>query len=117
MNQSLPELEKAFENIQQPSLLAIEYRLYYDQYGTPVSMSSHNHPDGNYVVVTKEQYDRPNYTSLKVVNGQIKIIDPAMAGILGVEKSTTGFRVAKNHAGILADDTYTEIEYYDYRNR
>jgi hypothetical protein len=116
MNQELPELIKAFADIQDQPHQTIEYRLYYDENGVPTMMSSHDHPDGNYVVITKEQYDKPNYTSLRVINKELKVVDPALTGVLGVVRSTKGFKTAKNHASVLVTDTYNDIEYYDYKN-
>ena len=91
--------------------LELEYRLYYDAKGRPVTMSSHNHPEGNYIVITQEQYDRPNY-NCQVVAGQLKF-DIADQFRVQLQKSKTGMAVVRGHANLVADKDYPEIEYYD----
>jgi hypothetical protein len=117
MNIDLPELIKAFNSIKPTPDIKIEYRLYYDELGIPVTMSSHAHPAGKYVVVSKEVYDRANYNNLRVVEGKLVEIVNQSIGQVRLKKSNTGFAVVKNHANILADhDTQEEIEYYEYKN-
>jgi len=74
-------------------------------------MSSHNHPAGNYIVISKEQYERPNY-NCRVVKGQLKF-DTEHQFRVQLKKSDTGVPVVRGHANLVADDEYPEIEYYD----
>lgn len=99
------ELYKKFE----PQVL--EYRLYYGKDGVPISMSSHNHPDGDYILITKEQYDSPNY-NCRVVNGKLNF-DFVDHFRVQLYKSTSGVAVVKGYAGLVVEDDYPEIEYYD----
>ena len=90
----------------------LEYRLYYDSQGRPITMASHDYPEGNYIVITQEQYDRPNY-NVRVKNGTI-IVDTADHFHVQLKRSDTGVAVVRGHASIvLENDTYEEIEYYD----
>ena len=92
--------------------LELEYRLYYDSQGRPTSMASHDYPQGDYIVLTKEQYDRPNY-NVRVTNGTI-VLDTQDHFHVQLERSNTGVAVVRGHAGIvLENDHYEEIEYYD----
>jgi len=93
----------------------IEYRLYYDDRGRPVAMASHDYPTGNYVVITKEQYDQPNY-NVRIINGRI-VFDTRDHFHVQLKRSDSGVAVVRGHAGlVLENDTYKEVEYYDRNN-
>jgi hypothetical protein len=89
----------------------LEYRLYYDVKGKPVSMSSHEHPDGSYIVITQEQYNNPNY-NCRVVNGKLQF-DTDNSFHVQLKKSTHGVAVVKGYASLVVETEYPEIEYYD----
>lgn len=90
----------------------LQYRLYYDDRGRPITMASHDYPEGNYIVITQEQYERPNY-NVRVVNGAITV-DTQDHFRVQLKQSTTGVAVVRGHASlVLENDTYEEIEYYD----
>ena len=90
----------------------LEYRLYYDNKGRPTAMASHDYPAGDYVVITREQYDNPNY-NVRVTNGTI-VVDTADHFHVQLKRSDTGVAVVRGHASIvLENDHYEEIEYYD----
>lgn len=108
------ELATAFNSIPNPVAIEIEYRLYYDSSGKPISMSSHNHPAGRYVVVTKDFYDRANY-NCRVVSDKLQL-DIGSQMRVQLKKSTSGVRVAVGHANIVVEDDYQDIEYYDRNN-
>jgi hypothetical protein len=106
------ELAEAFNNIQPAPEVHIEYRLYHDDNGNPLVMSSHNHPEGGtYVAITKQQYDRSNYNCL-VVNGKL-VFDMPNPIRVQLKKSDTGVAVVQGHAGLVTEEPYPEIEYYD----
>lgn len=105
------ELAEAFNNIQPIPAVQIEYRLYYDVKGKPITMSSHNHPEGNYVVITKQHYDSVNYNCV-VVNGRLVFDMPNLIRVQ-LKKSNSGVAVVKGHASLVAEEAYPEIEYYD----
>jgi hypothetical protein len=75
-------------------------------------MASHDYPAGDYVVITQEQYDHPNY-NVRVTNGTI-VFDTADHFHVQLKRSDTGVAVVRGHASIvLENDHYEEIEYYD----
>jgi hypothetical protein len=90
----------------------LEYRLYYDNKGRPTAMASHDYPEGNYVVITQEQYEKPNY-NVRVINGTV-VLDTADHFHVQLKRSDTGVAVVRGHASVvLENDTYEEVEYYD----
>lgn len=105
------ELAEAFNNIQPPAEVKLEYRLYYDREGKPISMSSHNHPVGDYILITKHQYDFPNY-NCRVVKGQLTF-DLGIQFRVQLKKSSTGVPVVKGYPNLVVEEDYSDIEYYD----
>jgi hypothetical protein len=105
------ELAEAFNNIQLVPDVQIEYRLYHDSKGKPISMSSHNHPEGQYVTITKQHYDSVNYNCI-VINGRV-VFDTANLVRVQLKKSDSGVAVVKGYASLVAEEPYPEIEYYD----
>lgn len=105
------ELSEAFNNIQVPLPVEIEYRLYYDNKGKPITMSSHNHPDGKYVVITKEHYNSANY-NVRIVNGKM-VFDNRDQFCVQLHKSTSGVAVVNGYANLVVENDYEDIEYYD----
>jgi hypothetical protein len=108
------ELEQAFREFVPSPPMVLEYRLYYDHTGVPLTMSSHNHPDGNYIIITKDIYDRANYNCC-VVNGKLEPVDTTRQVRVQLYKSTSGMPVVAGHAGLPVEqgDTYKDLEYYD----
>jgi hypothetical protein len=113
----LPELIKAFDSIEQQVARSDEYRLYYDEHGNSLFMSMGDGPDGNYITIPESVYNRATTHNLKVAHGELITID-ANSIWLQLRKTKTGYPVAKNHPSLLieADETYTDIEYYDRNN-
>lgn len=95
--------------------IELEYRIYYDEFWNITSCSTHNHSDGNYLVVTKDEYE--NYFRYQIVNGKLVKIDNDAKYRVQLTKSTQGFKVVQGHAGLLIEDEdYTDIEYYARTN-
>lgn len=95
----------------------IEYRLHYNECGDIVMCTMQEHPaSDNYVVTDKNTYDL--YFRYRVVNKRLELIKHDDGLKSSLVKSTSGFRVASNHAALLLepDETYNNIEYYDSRN-
>jgi hypothetical protein len=111
------ELEQAIREFKAPTPVVLEYRLYYDTNGKPISMSSHNHPAGDYIVIPKDVYDRANY-NYRVVNGKLESLDQSTTFRVQLRKSTSGMPVVAGHASlpIEPNEEYTDIEYYDRNN-
>jgi hypothetical protein len=120
MNQEEIDFWKEVERLTVPvKPLVLEYRLHYNDVGDIVMCTSldTDHPNSTqYVVVTKEQYDR--YFDYIIVDGALKKIDRDPTYNVRLIKSNSGFLVAKNHAGLLLENTETfkDTEYYGYRN-
>lgn len=94
-----------------------EYRIHYDSTGQITQCTMRNHPtDTQYIVVTQEEYE--NYYKYTVENGMLKKIVHQHNYNVKLTKSNTGYKVVKNHAGILLEpnETYVNIEYYDTIN-
>lgn len=113
----LPALLIAFNDISELPEIPVEYRLYYDENGSVITMTHGEHPnDGDYIVISQEIYDRPNYNLMRVIDSELVIIDDSHhKQCLG--KSTKGYRVVKGHANLIVNETYQgETEYYGFKN-
>ena len=95
----------------------IEYRLHYNDTGDIVMCSMQEHPDStDYVVVDQQTYEL--YFKYRVVKGKLELIKHDTGIMTSLVKSTTGFKVVRNHAALLLEpnETYTDTEYYDSRD-
>ena len=91
-----------------------EYRLHYDAKGGIYLCTQQNHPtDTIYLVVDEATY--LEYYKYQVVAGKLKIIDFNPEYRVQLTSSTQGYRVVKNHAGIVlaSNEEYENVEYYD----
>jgi hypothetical protein len=77
-------------------------------------MSSHAHPEGNYIIITQDQYNKPNY-NCRVVNSKLQF-DTGNSFRVQLQKSTTGVVVVQGYASLVAEESYPDIEYYDRIN-
>jgi hypothetical protein len=112
------ELIKALQNMVVTVDPPIEYRLHYNDRGDIVMCTMQQHPEStDYLVVTKEQYDL--YHRYCVVKGKLTLIEHDAGLRVALVTSDRGFKVVKNHAALLLEneETFKDIEYYDYRNR
>jgi hypothetical protein len=93
----------------------LEYRIYYNVDGNITSCSMQSHEPGTYIVVSQHDYE--NYFRYTVVNRKLKKIESDPGFRVQLSKSTSGFPTVKNHANLIIeqDETYTDIEYYEYR--
>ena len=91
----------------------IEYRFHYNQNGDIYMCTIRNHPaDTNYLVVSEKEYY--NYSEYQIVDGKLKMVDKTPRYHVQLKRSSQGYRVVKNHAGIiLENETYNDVEYYD----
>lgn len=96
--------------------MSSEYRLYYNtETGAPLFMSGDDGPEGNYIIITREQYNIGILSGMIVKNGLLERSDPTALHIQ-LKKSTSGYPVVKNHPALVLEsyEEYTgEIEYYD----
>jgi hypothetical protein len=94
---------------------AIEYRVHYNEQGEIYLCTMQNHPvDTTYLVVSQDEYNR--YYHYKVVKGKLVHIAHDSKYRVQLHKSSTGFRVAAGHAGLVVEDDYSDVEYYEYNN-
>ena len=101
---------QAIELIPEPE---IEYRFYYDKNGEITACSQTNHQEhGEYLVVTEREYR--HYYQYYIENNKLKRIDIDPEYRVQLKRSDQGYRVVKNHAGIvLENEIYKDVEYYD----
>lgn len=114
----LTELLKAFEEADSIKPTEIEYRLYYDaETGDPKFMTTEK-PEGDFVVIDRETYDRAVYNNLKVVDGELVKLNLDRVATTRLRKSTRGMPVVAGHASIVLEPTenYEDVEYYEFRN-
>jgi len=78
----------------------LEYRLYFDNQGSPLYYTM-DKPDGQFISITLEQYQRSNY-NVKVINGKIKELTN---NIVKLVPATSGTACHVNDISIVADDT------------
>jgi len=114
---SLDELIRAFDLIDEIVVEPIEYRVHYDEAGNITMCSMQDHPaDTQYIVVSKDEYN--NYFRFYVVDNKLKKIDIPTSNSVQLTKSNSGYQVVKNHAGIVLEpsEVYVDTEYYDRTN-
>lgn len=95
----------------------IEYRIHYNEHGDITMCTMRDHPtDTTYIVATKDEYD--NYFRYTVKNNKLKLIDIEPKYCVQLKKSNNGFKVVKDHAGLIleSDEAYADTEYYDTNN-
>lgn len=111
-NEFWAEFEKLLDK-REP--VKLEYRVHYNDGGQIYLCTMQEHPENtNYLVVTKEEYDR--YFDYYVVENQLKKIDRDAGYRVQLRKSQTGYKTVKGHASLILEEDYPEVEYYEYRN-
>lgn len=116
-----PEAQKFWDEVaalvKPETQTELEYRLHYNNNGDIVMCTMVEHPESTqYLVVDKNTYD--NYYRYIVVNGKLKLIVSNPEYRARLQKSSKGFKVIKNHAGLLVEpgEECTNIEYYEPTN-
>ena len=93
----------------------IEYRLHYNDAGDIQMCTMQKHPENTqYLVVAKEEYEQ--YQDYRVVEGKLKKIIRDNGYHVQLQKSDKGYKTVKGHAGIILEEDYPEVEYYEYRD-
>jgi hypothetical protein len=115
-----PELLEALQlveeyNRQRPVLIT-EPRIYYDKEGQVTMYCETAHPpDTNYIVIDNpDVFFKTNTSRLRVINGELKIIDTKITRT-HLAKSNTGQPVVRGLAALALapNEQYQDIEYYD----
>lgn len=97
-----------------------EYRAYYDDEGWVTGFAGSGFPEGdNWIHIPRDTYITHNWQHLKVKDGKLIRIEPTYDHVFALTSSDKGFKVVKNHAGIILepDEEYPIIEYYERRHR
>ena len=114
------ELLKAFDLLDNPNPIEYEYRLYYNMQGNithTTNLKTDKILNKSFVVVDEKIYK--NFLKYKIVNGLPELIPKNIGHVTtGIIRSENGIKVVKNHVNLplMQDESYLEIEYYDYRN-
>ena len=95
---------------------SVEYRLHYDDSGVIILCSQQNHPDDTqYLVVDQEIYVNYMKYCIDIKTKQLKkvVIDPGVS--IQLKRSSQGYAVVKQHAGLILEEgeTWIEVEYYE----
>jgi hypothetical protein len=95
----------------------VEYRLYYDQQGYVTGFCETDHPaDTNYITIANPDVFFKNNTQLmRVVDGQLKILDAHPKSVLGLRVSDCGQPTVRGIAALALEpnEIYNDIIYYD----
>jgi hypothetical protein len=118
------ELLKAFKLVEeynkQRTQIVKEYRLYYHDDGSIIGLWEADHPAGdNYIVINDPDIlHRHNTLLMKVVDGELKIIDPKTPHRNRLQRSHSGQPVVAGTAAIALspNEPYTDVEHYDRKN-
>lgn len=115
-----PEIIEALRLVEEydrrrPKLIT-EFRIYYDEEGRVTMYCETDHPaDSNYIVIDNpDVFFKTNTSKLRVINGELKIIDTRPTRT-HLAKSTTGQPVVRGMAALALTPTeqYQDIEHYD----
>lgn len=113
------EFLKAIESWEPPRIVE-EYRAYYDDEGWVTGFAGSGFPDGdNWIHIPRETYITHNWQHLKVKDGKLTRVEPTYDHVFALTLSDKGYKVVKNHAGILLEsgEDHPNVEYYERRNR
>lgn len=94
----------------------VEYRLYYDDAGKVIRYTTEN-MDGNYIVITKEQYAESRM-DVYVSDGKI-FTTHRRKHLFKLTKSTEGQKCSADDVSIIVEDdsphNYWKLEIYDIK--
>jgi hypothetical protein len=115
-----PEIVEALRLVEeydrQRPKLTTEFRIYHDEEGRVTMYCETAHPDDtNYIVIDNpDVFFKTNTGRLRVIDGELKIIDTRPTRT-HLAKSTTGQPVVRGMAALALTPTeeYQDIEYYD----
>jgi hypothetical protein len=115
-----PEFLEALKLVEEydrrrPKLIT-EFRIYYDEEGQVTMYCETAHPaDTNYIVIENpDVFFKTNTSRLRVINGELKIVDAKLTRT-HLAKSHTGQPVVRGMAALALEpaEKYQDIEYYD----
>lgn len=95
-------------------------RLYYNDDGSVIGYYETNHPAGdNYIILDDPNIFFKNNTHLlRVKNKKLTLLDVKRPNKVRLKRASSGFSTVKGHSAILLEqnETYNEVDYYDYQN-
>jgi hypothetical protein len=113
--------------LDKPVPIVYEYRIYYDESGnitatTPTVKDAEMYGfTGNYIIVDDDTYKSvfPEVHKYIVHNNKITVRKSDATQTPQLGKSQTGFKTVTNNPSLLLEDneTYKDVEHYDYKNR
>ena len=115
-----PDIIEAFRMVEEydrarPKLIK-EFRVYYNEHGEVTGYCETDHPqDTNYVVIQNpDMVFHTNTDKLRVVNGELKIIEPRLTKTR-LTKAHAGQAVVRGIAALALEpgEQYSATEYYD----
>lgn len=116
---STNNLIAAFTNYITPQPVIFEYRVYFDKGTRECTIKTIYQPEGEFVVVTRKEYDDiafvPNYRITPSGKIEKKPIDFSASIVLQLQN--TGYRTTKNNNIFVVPELYTQdIDYWGLRN-
>jgi hypothetical protein len=109
------EFELAMKQFNLPEPESQEFRLHYNENGMIVMCSMVNHPPSyGYIVVDRTTYDNYFKYRVDVDKKRLVLIDIGITISVKLKKSSHGYAVVKNHAGLILEtnEVHENIEYY-----
>jgi hypothetical protein len=104
----------------QRPILFKQNRLYYNNDGSVIGYYETNHPDGdNYIILDDPNLFFKNNTHLmRVKNNKLILMEVKLPNKVRLARATSGFKTVKGHSAIVLEqnETYSEVDYYDYQN-
>lgn len=94
----------------------IEYRIHYNDSGDITACSMIQHPENTqYLIVDSAVYENYFRYRVNVTKKILEKIDINLGISVKLKKSTHGYAVVKNHAGLILDtgEEFDKVEYYD----
>lgn len=94
-----------------------EFRLYYNDEGYPLVMSSGDYPNGNYIAIDRETYNKGVMSNMLVVNNELTYTDVDNFQ-KQLHKADSGYQVVMNNPSLILEEfeKYEKTEYYGKRN-
>ena len=93
---------------------------FFNDDGTAIGLWETDHPEGhNYIILEDPDiFHRTSTNLLRVVNKELKVLDPTPIYRVKLAKADSGQCVVKGHAALvlMLQEEYPEIEYYDQTN-
>lgn len=109
------EFLAALAGFEQENTDKVEHRLYYNKVTGEALFLTCEKPDGDYVVVTKEEHETLRMAYTRVKDGKIKNLELSPECTLRLQRADHGrWRTCKNNM-IFVTDNDNDCDYYEIR--